>query len=221
MLGALAYLFGDPNAAPGELTRLLRLLDVQAEQSVPTYFSVLNLLFSAILILVIYKNIRLMGQAGAAYWLLLALIFLGLSFDESASLHEKLGKLQEILVQRDIMPPILETHRWLPFGVAFVIAVGVVFFPFLRNLPRDTLAYFLFSGFIFITGAIGFEFLGAVMLKTGFVSSKSEPIYLLRRIFEEGFEMYGIACFNCALYREISIRQIVLEIRSDSEIRRQ
>ena len=68
---------------------------------------------------------------------------------------------------------------------------------------------------IYIIGALGFEFLGAVMLKTGLVDSNKDLLYLIRRIFEEGFEMYGIALFNCALYREILNRKMVLQVRSD------
>jgi len=61
---------------------------------------------------------------------------------------------------------------------------------------------------------MGFEFLGAIMLKTGIAESKDDLIFSIRRIFEEGLEMYGIALFNIALYREISNKKIALTIAS-------
>ena len=56
------------------------------------------------------------------------------------------------------------------------------------------------------------------MLETGIVGSKQNILYKLRRIFEEGFEIYGIVLFNCALYREIVIRKISLLISNSESI---
>ena len=56
----------------------------------------------------------------------------------------------------------------------------------------------------------------AVMLHTGF-AEKSDLIYQFRRIFEEGFEMFGIAIFNCALFREIVSRNLHVGIKFSTE----
>ena len=218
ILGLFAYIFRDPVLDISGT--LYRLLDVGEEQSIPTYFSTLNLLFSSILIYIIYCHEKSRARGGTRYWLFLSLLFLSLSFDEFASIHEKFARVYNSLVEKNILYPVLETHGWILFGVAFVLIIGIVLLPFLRSLPKDTLRYFLISGFVFITGAIGFEFIGAMMLKTGFVESPIELAYLLRRIMEEGFEMYGVAMFNCTLYREISIRRLSLEIESDSIVER-
>lgn len=218
ILGLSVYIFRDPVLAISGT--FFRLLDVGAEKNLPTYFSALNLLFSSILIFIIYNHEKANAQKGYVYWLLLSVLFLFLSFDEFASIHEEFAKVYNYLVREKILFPILKTHGWLLFGIAFVFIIGIVLFPFLRNLPRDTLRYFLISGFIFVTGAIGFEFVGAVMLETGFVESREDIVYLLRRILEEGFEMYGIAFFNCTLYREISIRKMSLEFVSDTQVKR-
>ena len=90
----------------------------------------------------------------------------------------------------------------------FVLAVSIVLLPFVSKLPTDTRRYFLIAGCVFVTGAVGFEYLGALMLETGIVESRKDMAYLVRRLFEEGFEMYGVAIFNCALYREILRRKI-------------
>ena len=186
----------------------LRLVDVGSEQSLSTYFSVINLLLAAGLLFTIYAHESKVVKPASGYWLFLSILFLFLSIDESAGIHEKFGNLHEYMVRMDFIEPMLDTHQWIPFGVIFVICVFVILLPFLRSLPTKTRNYFLIAGTVFVTGAIGFEFLGAYMLKSGFVDSPKEMIFFIRRLFEEGFEMYGIAIFNCALYREFLVRRI-------------
>lgn len=150
------------------------------------------------------------------YWLFLSILFLFLSVDEGAQIHEIFRNVHIVLIKHGLAPALLGGPNWLPFGVLFILIVGIVLLPFFKLLSKDTLYYFLFSGSIFVIGAIGFEFAGTVMIATDFVDSKTDLIYLIRRIFEEGFEMYGIAIFNCALYREIVKRKISLTISSNS-----
>ena len=138
----------------------------------------------------------------------MSILFLFLSVDESASIHENFAHIHLYLVNEDIISSTLETHRWLPFGVIFVLVVLIVLSPFLCSLAADTRRHFLIAGCVFVTGAVGFEYLGALLLETGVVETRNDMVYLVRRIFEEGFEMYGVAIFNCALYREILLRKI-------------
>ena len=46
------------------------------------------------------------------------------------------------------------------------------------------------------------------MLETGIIESDKDFPYLVEMLFEEAFEMYGVAIFNCALHREILRRKI-------------
>ena len=111
-------------------------------------------------------------------------------------------------MRKELISPILNHHQWLPFGVFFVFAVSIVLLPFVIKLPTDTRRYFLIAGCVFVTGAIGFEYLGALMLEADIVDSRTDMAFLVQMLFEEGFEMYGVAIFNCALYREILRRKI-------------
>lgn len=211
LLGLSSYVFyiADRETVLGGF---LRLFDVAAEQSIPTFFSVLNLVLSSILLLALYRYEKLNHRKFANYWLFLAILFLYLSADESASIHENFGLVHDYFVQRNIMPSILETNKWLPFGVLFVAVIALFLVPFLNSLRTTTRNLFLISGVIFLCGAIGFEFIGALMLQTGVVESRLDTIYLFRQILEEGMEMYGIALFNCALYREICLEEISVAI---------
>ena len=70
---------------------ILNLLDVGEEQSIPTYVSILNLLLASILIFMIYYHEKTLDHNWSSYWGFLAVLFLSLSLDESASIHEKFG----------------------------------------------------------------------------------------------------------------------------------
>lgn len=211
ILGALSYLFGHIIGHPN-LLGFLRLLDVGSELSIPTYFSVINLLLSSILLFIVFQYEKKQNNKGWKYWFFLSILFLFLSIDESASIHENFAELHDYLANKKIIPSLLKTHQWLPFGLLFIVILGISLFPFYHILSKRTFRYFIISGLIFTIGAIGFESMGALMLKTGFVESRRDPIYLVRRLFEEGFEMYGIVLFNCALFLEISNRKIYLNI---------
>ena len=213
LLGLFTYIFRDITGF-GTLFGFLRLLDVGSEQSIPTYFSLLNLLLSSILLYIIFKFEKSKKNKGSKYWLFLSILFVFLSIDESASIHENFDLVYEYMAYKGMIPLLLETHQWLFFALLFVSIIGVVLIPFFKMLSKSTLRYFLISGAIFVIGAMGFEFLGAIMLKTGIAESKDDLIFSIRRIFEGGLEMYGIALFNIALYREISNKKIALTIAS-------
>ena len=200
-----------------QLLGFARFLDVGSEQSLPTYISTVNLLLVSILLFFIYIYEKEMNNPGKSYWKYLSFVFIFLSVDEAGGIHEIFSRINAVLARSGFMPdfPLLGNHQWVVFGVIFVIIGFIYIVPFLRKLPDKTRFYFVGAGLIYIIGALGFEFLGAVMLKTGLVDSNKDLLYLIRRIFEEGFEMYGIALFNCALYREILNRKMVLQVRSD------
>ena len=206
-LGLFAYVL-TKLTGHGNMLGFLRLLDVGSEQSIPTYVSVINLLLASILIFIIYGYEKTNKQNGAGYWLFLSILFLYLSVDESASIHENFGNVHGFLVRKEIISPILSTHTWLPFGVFFVFVVSIALLPFVSKLPADTRRYFLIAGCVFVTGAIGFEYLAALLREADIAESRKHTAGLVQLLFEEGFEMYGVVIFNCALYREILRRKI-------------
>jgi len=186
----------------------LRLIDI-GEASIPTYWSTFNLLLASILLFIIYKHEKLMNHNMARYWLLLSLGFLYLSIDEGASIHENFQNLHRYL---EIIPPIFGTYSWVPFGILFTLIVGISFISFIKSLSRITATYFVIAGTVFISGAIGFDFLADVMVHTKF-AKPGDLVYQFRGVLEEGFEMYGIALFNCALIREIISRDLMASVK--------
>ncbi|MEN8261361.1 MAG: hypothetical protein ABFS02_12400, partial [Pseudomonadota bacterium] len=184
------------------------MFDVGREDSLPTWFSAFNLMIAAILLSFIYLHSRANRTRNRHYWLALCLIFLALSIDEVASIHERMASLQRYT---GVKIALIQTHAWLIYGAPLVVIFGAIMFPFLRRLPRTTAARFILAGTIFVGGAMGFEFVGAWMLHHG-IAERGDFIYKVRRILEEGCEMYGIAIFNCALAGEIVRRQFALTL---------
>lgn len=194
-----AYEFFDPGLF-GEFTSLF---DVGRESSIPTAISVLNLFLASVLLFVTFSMQR--KEKHAFGWLALSIILLALTIDEAASIHEKLGNLNPYT---GLEFSFLTENKWVAYGAIFVLAVFFSFIPFLRSIPKRTAGLIILSGIIFVGGALGLEFLGALMLEYGIVENRNDPLYWIRRVFEEGFEMAGIALLNCTLFAFISPNKV-------------
>jgi hypothetical protein len=205
LLSLAAYLFKH-YTGHGQVLGLIPFLDVSEEQSLPTWFSSLNLLLSALLLTVLYAIARRTGFEKHRYWLYLALVFLLLSVDEASSIHEKFTRLQQYT---GVLVPMIQTHSWILYGVLFTLVVGVFFIPFLAALPRRTALLMILSGLIFLSGALGVETLGA-WFRYREIAGHHDLMDNLRRLLEESCEMYGIALFNWVLFREIALSRASL-----------
>jgi hypothetical protein len=173
----------------------LQKFDVAQEASLPTWFSSFNLLLSSVIALLIAQA-RAHTPILKRYWLVLSLIMLCLSLDEIVMIHEAGGALAARL---DLDAAILRGRSWVIWGAAFVVVVAVAFVPFLMWIPKRTTVLIILAGGIFVTGALGFEVLGAVMLN---MNIREGFAHDFRRLIEEGLEMYGIVVLNVALLRE-------------------
>jgi len=204
-LCAFHYIYTD-NYGEDIISKFSNVFDVGREGSIPTVFSSLNLLISSLLLCAIYFDSKRRGQRIANYWLYLCIIFAVLSIDEVAQFHERFHGIQEYT---GVLIPVIETHSWLLYGAVSALVLFLFFVPFLLQLDHHTAALFLLSGGIFITGALGFEFIGAWMLHHE-IATRENLIYSIRRIFEEGGEMYGIALFNSTLFKHLVNNRVSL-----------
>ncbi|MBC8767848.1 hypothetical protein H4O18_07585 [Arenibacter sp. BSSL-BM3] len=166
---------------------LVRLFDFNSELNIPTLYSSLTLFLSSILLLL--QGIKYRHEGGNYRpWLGLSFIFVFLAIDEMMELHERL-----ITITKNVVPVSgLLYYAWvIPYGIGLII-LGVFYFNFLKRLPKKTLLLFIFSGFIFISGAIVIEsFSGWHFEKNG----GDNFIYCMLYTIEELFEMLGVALF--------------------------
>jgi len=182
--------------------QLRRVFDVDAEKSVPTWFSTIQLFIAFGLVAVIAWIARVEKDRYAIHWALLALIMLALSIDEAAGFHE---------AGATVMGWLGPGGHWVVLGAVFICAVGLFFLPFLRALPMRYAALFCLAALILISGAVGVESLQLWNVNEA-LSIRGE--YFAR--VEEFLERIGITVFIFALLlylcEELGIREVALGV---------
>lgn len=213
-IGLFYYVYTDTHS-DDIIDAIFEIFDVGDESSIPTLFSVVNLLIASVLSFVIYftekgkKNWLVIG------WLVLSIVLLFLSIDEGAEIHERAGTRFLEFTALDI--PLINDHKWLLAGGLLTLVVAPLFIPFLLQLDGRTRLLLVLSGAIFLGGALGLEFVGAWMMhEHGYV--KSDLVYHVRRVLEEAFEMYGIALLNCTLLGYLSLRGAALTLTTKGRV---
>jgi hypothetical protein len=161
------------------------LFSVNAEQAIPTWYSAAMLLMAAVLLGLIAAAKRTSGDRDTRYWTGLAAIFLYLSVDEGAVIHEVLA---------DWLQTELNLGGYLAFAWQIVAAPLVIIFVlfylrFLFRLPPRTRNLFLVAGALYTVGALVVDAVSANQW------DRDRAItfrYLAIGTLEELFEMLGV-----------------------------
>lgn len=170
------YYIGDPDTFD-----FVKMFDLDMEANVPTLFS--SLLFAIASFLLFLNGKKEYGKR--RYWWGLSMIFLFLSFDESAKIHENIGDFTENFVDASGFL----YYPWVISYSLFVVVLSAVYFRFFWKMKRKIFWKFVLAAAIFLSGAIGFELLGA------YESSQhgtDTPLYSLLYTIEESLEMFGL-----------------------------
>ena len=171
---------------------LVRLIWVDEEGNVPAWFSASLLLLCSVLLAAIGAVTRNRQRAYAVHWLILSLVFLFLSLDESAQLHERsIEPLRSAFGVTGFLH-----YAWIIPASICVLLLGLGYVRFLATLPPKTSRLFLMAGALFVGGAIGIEALSA---KQASLLVEKDFIYHLIVTAEELFEMAGLVLFIYAL----------------------
>jgi hypothetical protein len=166
----------------------LDLFSVNAEQTIPTWYSVLLLFAASILLAFIATAKRANQERYVLHWLGLAVVFLYLSMDEGAVIHE---------IVADSLQTTLNTTGYLAFAwqivaVPLLILFGLVYLRFLFHLPSRTRNLFVLSGLVYIGGALVVE---AVSANQWYLGGGVTFEYLAIATVEELAEMLGVLLF--------------------------
>jgi len=172
---------------------LTRQFDVDGERNLPAWFSSGLLLFAAVLLGVIASRQKPGVKPRAMYWALLAVVFTYLAFDEGFELHERLGDYLAIWASVHEM----ESYVWLIPYALFVVAMMVTFSRFLIQLPPEHRKRVMISGAVYVSGAMGFEALGALYVHH--YHTEVGILYDIETAIEESLEMAGSILFIRAL----------------------
>ena len=188
----------------------LDVLNMDREMNLPTLFSALLMLSSALLLRRLSKA---PAREAVAEWTLLSRIFVFLALDESLQIHE-------ILILpglRHQVHPALASTWVIPYGL---IALGLLWRlrHFLRDLPATTSRRFLRSGGVYVLGTLGMEMVGSFAVRSGSIRLHSIWYGAITGI-EESLEILGLILFLQALMQELLLRsgeQIwMLRLKSD------
>jgi hypothetical protein len=173
---------------------LVRMFDVLAEANVPTWYSSMMLLGCAALLGVIARIKAVQGDPFKLHWLGLALLFVFLSMDEAAMVHETLQWALTSDVERSDAYFSLAN---IVFTSLLAVVVLLVSFRFVRALPRRTGVLFVSAGALFLGGGIGVDYVGEVIRNMH--DGGETLIYAIVNGAEEALEMAGIVVFAYAL----------------------
>ena len=189
---------------------LVPLSNMNAELSIPAWFSSVLLLANALLFGAIgLHSRRSLRPRNAVSWSFLALFFTYLAVDEAVTIHER-----TIAPLRDAMGV---TAGWLYFawivpGAVAVMAVGLVMFRTMRAVPNPARRLFLLGSVTFVVGAIGVEALSGWYLSTRGDGYTYEVIGGV----EEVLELEGICFFLMAAITHLAATAEHVTIRFHS-----
>lgn len=178
-----------------EVWGLVPLFHFDREQNLPTFFSALMLLSSSGLLMLAAQKARQASEK-ALPWALLAMVFLFLSIDETASLHEKL----DALIHHYTATSGVLHYAWVaPYGLA-VLALSIVLAPWFFRLQKRLQILFALSGAFYVGGALGVEIISGLYYSSAAEGAEVKTLFgdLLATI-EELSEMTGVAIFIYAL----------------------
>jgi len=163
----------------------VQMVDLDQEANLPTLFSSTLLLIAGFLFYLLYKVAYNEKSEYPNYWLGLSFVFIFLGFDESAKIHETLGDWTEQFV--DISGYL--HYPWVISYSILVLFLGIVYFRFFYNMKKKVFYSFMLAAFIFLSGAVGFELLGA---KEASLHGTDTLLYCSYYTIEESLEMFGV-----------------------------
>jgi len=182
--------------------------DLMSDKSVPTWYASVTLLICFVLLLMISLAKRKVGDRYTHHWEVLSAIFLFLSLDETATIHEWSGNL----VSKAFQTSDFLNYPWVIFGVIFVIILVPAYLKFFLDLPAKIKWLFFISGTIYVGGGIGVEMINA---RHESLHGWENLTYSMMTALEESLEMAGVAIFIYALllYLRSNVKEVQICIK--------
>lgn len=166
------------------LDLLMQAFFMDAEGNITTFVNALLLFIPALLLFVIAAWKSGLKDRFRFHWLGLALVFLFLSFDEAAVLHERLIKPMRAILGADG----IFYFTWVVPGLIAVAIFGLAYLMFFLHLETKFKILFFISLAIYIGGVIGGE------MVSGYYAAnlgQKNFTYAMVASFEESIEMFG------------------------------
>lgn len=203
-LANLAHLYLT-NRRDTDLRGLTWLIEMSGDSTIPTWFSSFILLLSAALFVVIDTVDPDAPRPGPRHWRWLAIVFLVLSIDEVATLHETAGRAVDLRTTGYLF------YSWVLLGAAAVLVFSGVFFRFFLKLERTLQVRLAVAAIVYVGGALGVEMINA---QQEFAAGTENWQYQLGTALEELLEMVGILILIDALV--LHLRNLGASLKIDS-----
>lgn len=185
---------------------VVRLLWLDGEANIPTWYSASLLLLCAFLLAIIAWAHRQRDTVYDVRWLILAVVFVLLSLDETAQLHE----LAIVPLRDRFHPTGFLYYAWIvPAGIC-AAAFALAYVSFLARLPRRTARLICLSGALYVGGAIGMEALSGELAS---LHGEHNLGYHAIITVEELLEMVGLVVFIYTLLDYIGRQFPALRLR--------
>ncbi len=176
------------NTAYPSLVLTIDLFSVNAEETIPTWYATLLLFVAAVLLLLIAFAKRTEQDRYRWHWFGLGIVFLYLSMDEGAVIHEIVAdEVQNTLHLTGFL-----TFGWQIVAAPLVILFALLYLRFLFHLPPRTRNLFILAGVVYVGGALVVDGISANQL---YVEGGITIDYLAIGTIEELCEMLGIVVF--------------------------
>jgi hypothetical protein len=188
----------------GNQSRLLPLLFVGQDQSVPSWYASIVLFSCSVLAAMIARSGR-SGSGASRGWLPVAAIFAYLSVDEAVSIHEKFSRLGRFVLNAADIDSFV-SRAWTIPALVVLILLMPFFIWFLAGLPGRFRILLVAAAVVYVGGAVGMELLTDFLVDMrGGVQDLTRSENVARIVvlphFEELLEMFGIVLFVYALLR--------------------
>lgn len=195
---------------PDVLNGLWDRLNLDYEQTFPTWFSSVMLLSASLTLVAITAEKQRAGECFARHWAGLALIFCLLSIDEVAGAHEALiGPVRRLVGAQGLLH-----FAWVIPGMLFVLAFAATYLRFVWHLSPRFRKLFVASGATYVFGAVVMEMVsGEIVTHLG-----HHLFFNLEATVEEGCEMLGASLFvyTVLTYLQTMVRSVNIGIGSAS-----
>lgn len=172
------------------------LFSLDRELNIPAWYSAFSLLFCSGLL----KAITVINRKDRhfSYWRTLYFIFVYLSLDEAFSFHEIfiIPSLRQAL---NLNPIFFQT--WVIPGAILVAFFAFKYLKFWLDLPPKTRYLFLIAAVVYVSGTLGMEMIGGLLIE---YFSRRSFITVIGIVIEEFLEMTGIVIFIYALITYLS-----------------
>ncbi|MEM9882782.1 MAG: hypothetical protein AAF800_07685 [Planctomycetota bacterium] len=203
LLGAVLSFTLDGRFSVATANMMLDKLSLDLENNIPAWFSSVLLLTAAVGFGWMAWREGEAGGPDAWRYRLMTAVFVFMSLDESASLHE----MAMVPTRERLGLGGLLYHAWVVPAAGVLVVLAVVCWPMLRRMSRPLRLGVIAAGAIFVGGAMGVEMVGGWLAESR--GDREGWAYFVISGLEETMEMTGVAVLITSLAGEMRRSQPV------------